>query len=255
MSEVSKTPAPKANWDVLGLPVTATSGPLVAVTIGLSRPETLAGKRILDIGSGFSGLVPLAASFGIDAVGIDPRYANIGGMQDDITDTLRRMKTPITTIGSDIASELTGAEGLIKTATGTMKAIEEKEAPFIAADSRNLPFAPDSFDMAISSMLIGQINPDEDPEVYQFVRSSIIEALRVVKPGGSLHIGPRVMGIHQDYKDGGFKGIFGELESVQLSKAREVGLEGVSNTIRWEIIKNRKATKAKLPKILSQLGV
>jgi len=234
MSEANYFISPQVpSWDVLGLTSTAGDGVLIATALSLPGPEDMIGKRVIDIGSGFSGLVPMLTEAGAEAIGIDPGYAEPTVMLEKLLGHLSRATASIESI-----------EREVKVAEDTVLAIKNKGATYLAADSRFLPFKANYFDLATSFCMLGQINPDTDPEASEFIRTSLIEALRVLKPGCSLKIGPRVREVHSDYRDGGFKRIFKELEDTRLiSAAKEISVRGMTQSLCWELVKDRKAGK------------
>jgi SAM-dependent methyltransferase len=110
------------------------------------------GKKVISIGEGYSQLLPYLVEDGVSIQGVDLWY--------DQTDAL-----PNNEVGRRMRAY-----------------VEKNRANLIAADARNLPFANESIDVALSFRLYNNFNNSED------ILKSIREVARVLRPGGEARL-------------------------------------------------------------------
>jgi len=126
--------------------------------LGLS-PEMLRDKAVLDLGSGGAlfaeGIKDNYPDLNIKVVSLDPKYSN--------PEHLKRKVMP----GED----------------ATIERIGNKEILAVSAVAESLPFKDESFDIVISNCAVPYYQDDD-----RIKEASILEIIRVLKPGGEARI-------------------------------------------------------------------
>ena len=145
VSSISKLPAAKCARDVLDESKAHDQVALFCATFGI-QPSDLAGKRLLEIGSGFGiFLAVLRRDYAVDAHGVEPGAA---GFESSYT------------ISRDVLKHYGMDSGIVRNAMG-----------------EDLPFPDSHFDFVFSSTVLEHT---EDPALV------LDEAIRVLKAGGRL---------------------------------------------------------------------
>jgi SAM-dependent methyltransferase len=159
--------------------------------------EGLAGKRVVDIGSGLSDFVALANENGANAFGVDLAYADKTRLKekgraflDEVAGPYAKSKLPKyqkPIIGHDILDRQTQIMEDLN--GGSMQRaladIERNPASYVAANCLSLPFPNGTFDLATSNCFL----TSTAGAAREFLIESVLEAMRVLKRGSSLRLG------------------------------------------------------------------
>lgn len=150
---------------------------------------------MLDVASGLSDFAMRASEAGVDIVAVDPLYGNKEALNNRgrtfVTDQVERVYSMrgramvglVDRHPDDIALEQDMRGGTLIRAIGD---IANNPQRYVSADMLNLPFTNGAFDMATCFSFLTSFEGDH-PE---FVKEALIEALRVIRRGGNLRIGP-----------------------------------------------------------------
>jgi len=135
--------------------------------LGISR-ERLLGKKVLDVGSGGGSFLRECAKLGIDAIGIDPVYASVFG---------------VNMLGRPYKIDILKSE--------TVSLANKYGAKIVAGVHEALPFKEDTFDFVLgcySSVAYAAQNYADLKQREQAVKRMVEETIRVLKPGGEARI-------------------------------------------------------------------
>ena len=172
-------------------------------------PGQLAGLSVLDVCAGMSDSVYRLRQAGAEAYGVDTCYADLEAMfarhRKGFEVTARNVfgVEPDSARGSELYRSFT--EGFVAGLTGST---------YVAASATALPFADASFDLVLSfNGIFGTL--DFAPSL---LRQALSEAVRVLRPGGSMQLLPFQQGP-----------VLNDLERAnQLAAVRELaGLPGI----------------------------
>lgn len=147
------------------------------------------GYKILDIGAGFSGLVPGLLEAGIDAIAVDPKY---GQPNKVFTDEIKSARESLL---SDIGylfdpAHRNATETILDLYSNAFKEFKfaRKKHPerFIEASFGSLPFDEDFFNRVVSMDAVSAYANEDEQQFYQ----GILDAARVTKSGGIIAMTP-----------------------------------------------------------------
>ena len=151
-------------------------------------PFDLEGTAVLDIGAGTSTSSMDLAERGARVIALDLRFRSLEELRGSSLDYFKCFKTNLKdpllrrrhpTLELVYESDLSDAARFFRDLAG------EASGVYVAGDLFRLPFAESSFDLAYSVRCLSDYYVDAD----MFVEA-VHEALRVVKPGGSVQISP-----------------------------------------------------------------
>lgn len=151
-------------------------------------PENLKGKVMLDICSGESDFTVWLRQQGAEAYALDYLY------DDPTVLKQRRIKNLLSHLPPEVrlrAASLPKDDPRWNLLTDEnteafRKSFQEHPEWYIAGSAHKLPFPNDHFDIITSSYgIFGVMDMDRE-----LLRTSLTEALRVLKPGGTLQLGP-----------------------------------------------------------------
>lgn len=150
----------------LRMPVTGNSAEYLLPYYEMQSIQGASGKRILDVCGGGSDLTAALLSMGADAYAVDIGYFD--------------KRTHIKIL----------SEGLRPPNQSFLDSLDGNSQRYIGASATELSFPDGSFDRVLSFYgILGVM--DEDPEL---LRASLLEALRIIKEGGTLQAGPLMSG-------------------------------------------------------------
>lgn len=153
--------------------------------LGLAPLNYRRQMRFLDIGAGVSSVsAELADNYGVESYAVDICYASLQSLLD-------RNQEQINYAFLNGRDGMSLASGMFEIARRKFVADQQQNpSRYVAADARALPFDDKSFDLVQSCMLIDiEYSLDTD-----FATQSVSEAVRVLKRGGKLVIGPGFLG-------------------------------------------------------------
>lgn len=167
-------------------PISTSIGEFDDLKHSLVLPKEIAGKRILDIGSGVTDSIEKFTALGALAVGVDLRYRTLSELQKassafigEIIDVMEQDPHIYS-----LASQIHTVQKLQEQRTSGLNAITKGKGSYIAASGEKLPFKSNSFDFVYSRLCLSQI---EDPKIFTKILN---EAVRVTTPGGEIQITP-----------------------------------------------------------------
>jgi hypothetical protein len=146
-------------------------------------PEDVQGLRILDVCAGESDLTASLSLLGADAIALDALYDNLPSLHS------RRKITFARHFGIDLNDTVNPDLHTFdqKPSIITFRSsIERDPKRYIKGLANKLPFEDSSFDFVLSFYgIIGVLDQD-----MPLLRRSVDEAIRVVKSGGQIQLGP-----------------------------------------------------------------
>ncbi len=144
------------------MPVTGNSASYLLPYYEMHFMQDATGKSILDVCSGGSDLTAALLSLGADAYAVDLGYIDKEGHSKRLTERGRSVNL------------------------NYLSSIEENPERYIGASATDLPFPDESFDEVLSNYGIFGVLDEE----YDLLGRALDEAIRVLKKGGRLQIGP-----------------------------------------------------------------
>jgi SAM-dependent methyltransferase len=145
----------------------------------LAIPKSLSNKTVLDVGSGCSDLVSWTSKRGATAYGVDIGYTDYPELIDKSQLFLDLCRSNFDPTG----------RGFVKDSVRARKRFQSdfqaNPGHYIAASGENLPFNDASFEHVFSHNFLAS----EAAMYPEFLGRCLSEALRVLKPKGTLHIG------------------------------------------------------------------
>ena len=175
----------EAAGEVFGLPrgtleVTSTSFDVnLTMMLGVDASRFRPGIRVLDLGAGASNMTQvLNDEYGVHCIAIDPAYNDKAAFRVENDRYLVKATTDYA--GTELYE--TSVVGRL----GFENDLTNNPGRYVAADARQLPFADGSIDLILSSVFLSS----KAGEYQQFVNDVMCEAMRVLRKGGSFHIGP-----------------------------------------------------------------
>lgn len=192
--------------------------------------RALRGKKTLDIAAGASSFTAEACVKGVDAIALDPLYG------EDLDVLLKRGEQDIDHVMSEVvqAPELFNwsfyatVDQLRECRAESLRLFAEDyplglmEGRYVKGAAPNLPFADDSFDMALCGHFLFIYSDRLD---YDFHRDSIVEALRV---SGEMRIYP-LTGLDANPRD---------FLTDLLSDLERENISGQIARVPWGFLKN-----------------
>lgn len=176
-------------------------------TLGLTPTSYRKNMRFLDIGAGASSVsAELADDFGVESYAVDIGYGSLASFLDMNQRTIDKAAQS-GGIGMQMAKDAytVARERFIS---------DQQRNPgrYIAADARDLPFADKSFDFVQSCMMLDiEVSADEE-----FAIQATGEALRVLKRGGRLVVGPGYPGSGKRWE--AHQNVFASLQALSGKK-------------------------------------
>lgn len=162
-------------------PVSSTSSLYLAKFYRL--PVDLESKRTLDICGGYSDFTDWLRKQGAEAYAVDSQYDDLGVLRKKWIKNMDALKALGKSHDHWRMEEYQYAESF-------KESIKDNPSWYLAASARNLPFRDNTFDIVTSHLgIFGVMDRNED-----LLRLSLAEAVRVVKQGGTLQLGPFIFG-------------------------------------------------------------
>lgn len=161
--------------------VTASTLEFNNLMLGLNPSSYRINMRFLDIGAGASSVsAELAGDFGVQTTAVDIGYASLSKL-------LERNQQEIDYAFTNGFDGMELASKMFVVARNRFIADQQANPTrYVAADARALPFEDGSFDFVQSCMMLDL----EYAANEQFATQAVGEAMRVLKRGGKLVIGP-----------------------------------------------------------------
>lgn len=156
-------------------------------------PEDVSGLRILDVCAGESDLTAMLLEKGADAYALDLLYGNFktlhGKRLSKVAAGISRNKhwdEVSEAIYQREVEELEASEIFLR----FKGSYERDRQSYVAGSAHSLPFSDNAFDLVLSSFgILGVLNSD-----LEILKLGMSEAIRVVRPGGKVQVGPMVIG-------------------------------------------------------------
>lgn len=151
-------------------------------------PQDVTGLKIADICAGESDLTAVLSSLGADAVAVDMGYANPDLLRGRRVQTFKNSLIR-SGLSPESVSHIPPTE-FEKATQRFARSLRENPEKYVHASALALPFGDNQFDFVLSFFgIVGVFEED-----MQVLRRAINEAIRVVKPGGQVQIGPAADG-------------------------------------------------------------
>lgn len=184
--EQRDSPFIQLQWE--SVPATLpTARPWSTVAALIPFPSSLAGQTIIDVGAGGSDAVAALLAGGANAFAVDPRYRSLPALVRDVDayfaahEAIGQMPQAHEASARPIARQRAAFQRFAASFQD-----RRNEARYRAAVATQLPFSTSSADLVYSLDCITQYLDRE----YELLAAAILEALRVLRPGGRLVLVP-----------------------------------------------------------------
>lgn len=177
-----------SRWPVTGTPADALIG-------FYKLPEDVRGVKIVDLCAGTSNFTAALIDGGANALAVDILYSDPDWLLQRRRDSFMVHYVDEDTKADD-PDYIRALEDLESSFTYRhfTRSFKEHNKRYIAGSVHNLGLDDNSFDFAVSfNGVLGVTQED-----YQLCQRAVEEAIRIVKPGGQVQLGPRMAGSHQE---------------------------------------------------------